>query len=145
MLAQERRIPALPADIPRALITSVQLSAESRQVFSPGSELWPLPYADNSLVIHFAAPANPFLAPITFEVMLEGLGNRWVSTGAVGSAAFTQLKEGDYVFRVRPVTGGAVPGGEARLAFAVRPPWYRSPLAWAAYAAAVLGTFAFVI
>ena len=83
------RIPAPPAVPPHAMITSVQFLAGNRQVFSPGGALGPLKYADNSLVIHFAAPANPFLAPVTFEVLLEGLGGRWVSTGAVGSAAFT--------------------------------------------------------
>jgi signal transduction histidine kinase/ActR/RegA family two-component response regulator len=139
------RIPAPPAVRPSAMITSVQFPADGRQVFSPGATLGPLKYADNSLVIHFAAPSNPFSAPVTFEVLLEGLGDRWVSTGAVGSEAFTQLKEGDYVFRVRPVTGGSALGLEARLAFTVRPPWYRSPVAWAAYAAAVLGALAFVI
>ena len=127
------------------MITFVQLSSRNRQVFSPGSTLGPLAYADNSLVIHFAAPANPFLAPVTFEVLLEGLGGHWVSTGAVGSAAFTQLKEGDYVFRVRPVTGSSAPGQEARLAFTVRPPWFRSPLAWAAYVFATMGVFVFVV
>jgi len=139
------RIPAPPAVRPRAMITFVQLSSRNRQVFSPGSTLGPLAYADNSLVIHFAAPANPFLAPVTFEVLLEGLGGHWVSTGAVGSAAFTQLKEGDYVFRVRPVTGSSAPGQEARLAFTVRPPWFRSPLAWAAYVFATMGVFVFVV
>ena len=139
------RIPAPPAVPSRAMITSVQFSSGSRQIFSPGETLEPLKYADNSLVIHFAAPANPFSAPITFEVLLEGMGSHWVSTGAVGSAAFNQLKEGDYVFHVRPVTRGKIPGGEDRLGFTVRPPWFRSPLAWATYVAAAVGTFAFVV
>ena len=49
------------------------------------------------------------------------------------------------MFRVRPVAGVSAPGGEARLAFTVRPPWFRSPLAWVAYVCATLGVFVFVI
>jgi PAS domain S-box-containing protein len=100
-----------------------------------------LPYADNSLVIHFAAPANPFGAPINFQVMLEGAVTQWVSTGNVGSAAFSRLKEGDYIFHVRPVVGTTI-GTEAILAFTVQPPWYRTPLAWVLY---VLGAVAIVV
>ena len=139
------RFPSPPHVPPRALITSVQFSSGSREIFSLGTALEPLKYADNSLVIHFAAPANPFSAPVTFEVLLEGLGGHWISTGAVGSASFTQLKEGDYVFRVRPVAGGNVPGGESRLKLTVRPPWFRSPLAWVGYVAAVVGAFTFAV
>jgi PAS domain S-box-containing protein len=100
-----------------------------------------LPYADNSLVVHFAAPANPFGAAIDFQVMLEGAVAQWVSTGNVGTAAFSRLKEGDYVFHVRPVAGATV-GTEARLGFTVLPPWYRTPLAWILY---VLGAAGIVV
>jgi PAS domain S-box-containing protein len=135
------RIPSHPLDKPRAEITSVQFAASNRRLFSLGPTLGSLPYADNSLVIHFAAPANPFGAPINFQVMLEGAVTEWVSTGNVGSAAFSRLKEGDYIFHVRPVVGTTI-GTEAILAFTVQPPWYRTPLAWVLY---VLGAVAIVV
>jgi PAS domain S-box-containing protein len=127
----------------RALITSVQFAATNRWLFRPAAALGSVSYADNSLVIHFAAPANPFESPVTFEVMLEGAGTSWVSTGGVGSATFTRLKEGRYAFRVRPVAGAGKPGEEARLEFEVRPPWFRTPLAWTAYGLAAVSLFAF--
>src|ERR1700684_1254508 len=46
--------------------------------------------------------------------------------GGGGSAAFNRLKEGDYVFHVRPVSGGVIRGSEALLRFTVRPPWFRT-------------------
>ena len=128
----------------RALVTSVQLPGSNRRIFDPGESLPALAYVDNSLVIHFDSPVNPFGAPISFEVMLDGPGAQWVSTGNVGSAAFNRLKEGQYVFRVRPVAGG-IPGQEARLAFQVRPPWYRTPLAWALYAVSGVGVLIFTV
>jgi len=144
LVRMDLRFPAPPPARPHALITSVQLSSSNRQLFGPAAALEALNYADNSLVIHFAAPGNPFASPVSFEVMLEGAGTHWVSTGIVGSAAFNHLKEGDYTFRVRPVALGGAPGDEARLRFTVKPPWYRSTPAWFAYAAAVVAVFAFV-
>ncbi|MGA2693556.1 MAG: ATP-binding protein [Opitutaceae bacterium] len=139
LVRYDPRFPMAPKVPLRALITSVQLPVSNRQFFSPGPALEPLGHNDNSLIIHFAAPANPFAATITFEVQLEGLGTHWVSTGTAGSAAFNQLKEGDYVFHVRPVAGGTVRGGEARLAFTVKTPWFRSTFAWIAYVVSALG------
>jgi PAS domain S-box-containing protein len=139
------RLPA-PPDAPlRALITSVRFPNSNRQLFAPHDVLEPLDYSDNTLVIRFAAPSNPFVLPITFEVLLEGAGTHWVSTGTVGSATFNRLKEGDYVFRVRPVAGGTAPGAEARLQFTVQPPWFRTPLAWVIYVLGTAGLFAFVM
>jgi signal transduction histidine kinase/ActR/RegA family two-component response regulator len=131
-------MPQLPEFPLRAQITSVQMAASDHHVFSPGPELSPLPYSDNSLLIRFAAVSNPFGPPVSFEVRLDGATDRWASTGSVGSASFNRLKEGGYVFRVRPVMAG-VPGREARLAFTVRPPWFRTELAWAIYIIALAG------
>ena len=137
------RLTSPPANPLRALITSVEFPASGRELFAPAATLEPLEYKDNSLVVHFAAPANPFAAPVTFEVLLEGAGAQWVSTGAVGSATYNRLKEGEYVFRVRPVAGGAPAGAEARLQFTVRPPWFRTTLAWLIYCTATVSLFIF--
>jgi PAS domain S-box-containing protein len=135
----------LKATVPQpvhAMITSVEFSSKNQRLFGATGTLAPIDYIDNSLTIHFAAPANPFQSPVTFEVLLEGAANEWTSTGIVGSAAFSRLKEGTYIFHVRPVTESGA-GIEARLAFTVRPPWFRTPLAWTLYVASALGLFAF--
>jgi signal transduction histidine kinase len=127
--------PSMPRPQPpplRAQITSVQLTATNRHLFTPGPTLPPLPYSDNSILVRFAATCSPFGSPVSFEVMIEGATDRWVPAGTVGSASFNRLKEGRYVFHVRPVVAG-VPGEEARLAFTVRPPWFRTNLAWVTY------------
>jgi signal transduction histidine kinase len=128
----DSRLPRPLASPPRAQITSVQLVMSNRHLFNPGAVLQSLPYSDNSLVVRFATVFSPFESPVTFEVLLEGATDHWVSTGIVGSASFNGLKEGSYVFHVRPVTAG-VPGEEARMAFTVRPPWFRAWWAWATY------------
>ena len=129
------RPPPLPL---RAQITSVQLAASNRHLFTPGPTLPPLPYSDNSLVVRFAAVSNPFGSPVSFEMMLEGANDRWVSTGTVGSASFNRLKEGRYVFHVRPVAAGTA-GEEALLNFTVEPPWFRTKVAWVIYIVTAIG------
>ncbi len=151
MLDRKRLVrfdPAMPTPKPhalRALITAVQLSASNRHLIAPGHTLPDLPFEENSLTFRFAAPSNPFGTPVSFEVRLERAGDKgdnWTSTGAVGSASFNRLKEGQYAFRVRPVAGATV-GEEARLEFTVQPPWFRTPLALTLYGMAALGTLVF--
>ena len=137
-------VPQSPVETARALITSVEFPATHRQVFQPGPTIAPVEYSDNSLIFHFVAPANPFNSTITFEVQLGGSGTQWTSTGTTGSATFYRLKEGDYAFRVRPVSGAGVPGNEETLRFAVLAPWFRTKLAWVSYGVATIALFIFV-
>ena len=135
----DTRVPPLPPVPVTAKITSVLFTGSGRHLLSPGAALPLVKYEDNSLTFNFAAPANPFSTAVTFETLLEGGGTEWTSVGTIGSAAFTRLKEGHYVFHVRPVLGATKHGVEARIAFDILPPWYRSRLAWAVYAVIALG------
>ncbi len=129
----------------RALITSVLLPATNRYISAPGHTLADIPFEENSLAFRFEAPGNPFGTTITFEVLLEGAGEKgahWTATGSAGSASFNRLKEGRYVFRVRPQAGSHT-GEEQQLAFTVRPPWYRTTLALVLYVITGVGTVGF--
>lgn len=136
------RIPQPQKTPLKALINLVQFTASKRHHFAPGAGLPAIDYADNSFVVHFGAPTNPFGSRVTFEVMLEGSNAQWVSTGSVGSASYNDLKEGKYVFHVRPVSD-SIPATEATLAFTINPPWYRTTLAWVLYGCLSLGVVIF--
>lgn len=128
-----------PASVPlRALITQVNLAGSNRVLNPKEVALRPLEYLENSLVAHFVSSGNPFATRVTFEVMLEGSSEEWVTAGSAGSAAFSKLKEGRYVLRVRPRSGSSV-GAEDTLAFSIRPPWYRTTVAYLAYGLSALG------
>ena len=137
--------PALPVAAPvapHAIITHINLVARNRTLFDLNHGLPPLDFSDNSINVHFMAPGNPFATPVTFDVMLEGAGNEWVSNGATGSAVFNRLKEGHYVLRVRPRSGEVI-GTEASLPFTILPPWFRSPLAYVIYVVSAIATILF--
>ncbi|MBK8476686.1 MAG: hypothetical protein IPL39_10320 [Opitutaceae bacterium] len=120
-----------------ALITSVQLTADNRTLYPRDGSIAPIPYGSNSIAVHFAAPGTPLGAPALFETMLEGGSAGWLPAGATGVAVFSRLKEGQYVLRVRPVRGTET-GQEARLAFTILPPWFRTRTAYGAYALSLL-------
>ena len=141
LVRYDPRVPTVPPGELRAEIDSVQFAATNRHRLEPGSGLGRLPFSDNSLVFSFAAPANPFGGAVAFEVRLEGAMTDWVSMGGVGSATYSRLKEGRYVFHVRPVRGGR-PGIEDSIAFTIEPPWFRTRLAWLLYIAGFLGIVA---
>lgn len=136
--------PAIPAPMPvpfRAMISRVQLAGSDRYLSNVPDRLPALENEDNTLAFHFLAPDAMFRAAVTFEVFLEGGGDTWMSTGPSGFASFNRLKEGSYVLHVRPRAGGLV-GDEDALAFTIRPPWFRTPLAYWSYAIAGLVTIA---
>ena len=137
--------PAMPRAQPvplHALITRVQFPTSNREIFRVGPELPPLAAADNAFVVHFVAPDNPIGRPVTFEVKLDGTEGDWVSTGAIGSAAFNHLDQGRYVLRVRPRFSETI-GHEATLSFTVLAPWYRTPFAYLAYVLSAIGIIVF--
>ncbi len=115
----------------RALITHVTLPSSGRTIhLQPGASL-ELPYADNTLIPHFLCPGDVSLSPITFEVRLIGPGQTdWMSAGSAGSTVFNQLGEGSYQLQVRPRSGSKL-GEPTTLAFVIRPPWHRTPTAYA--------------
>jgi signal transduction histidine kinase/CheY-like chemotaxis protein len=153
ILEQQRLRRYDPAVVPpsapprRALISSVLLSSTNRYIAAPGPELPSLPFEENSLAFRFCIPGNHFNSATAFEMRLEGagdLGEAWTSTGAAGSASFNRLKEGRYIFHVRPLFDGNT-GEEARLIFTIRPPWYRTSLALSLFGLSGLLTIAFSI
>jgi PAS domain S-box-containing protein len=132
-------IPEEPAPPLRALITHVTLLASNRTLAS-AAELPPLDFSDNSIAVHFVAPGHSFASPVTFEVRLEGAGAGWSPVGSSDSVVFNRLEEGHYVLHILP-RAGATRGAEATLAFTVRPPWFRTPLAWLSYVVLAIGLF----
>lgn len=130
-------LPVTPEPPLRALITRAVIGAAQEGQNASDRLAEPLPFSENSLVVHFCAPGCGFRS-VEFDVMLEGVSTRWIPSGNGGSAAFSDLREGRYLLRVRPRSGANL-GTEATLGFEILPPWYRSGVAYAAYALGVIG------
>jgi two-component system cell cycle sensor histidine kinase/response regulator CckA len=97
--------------------------------------LFMLPYADNTLILHFVATGAPLLDPVMFEVQLDGADDNWLAAGSAGSAVFNRLGEGEHTLLVRPTSLG-LQGEVTALRFKITAPWYRT--FWAYFGAAAL-------
>ena len=128
--------PHMPTPAPTrlsALFTEVSVAQGKRHFFALDNPLPQLRYQENTLTARYSAVGKTFASPITFETRLEGSANRdWASIGSAGSTVLNQLKEGDYVLRIRPRQGGVI-GSEDSIAFSIAAPWYRTPLAYFSY------------
>ncbi|MFK8162443.1 MAG: two-component regulator propeller domain-containing protein [Lewinella sp.] len=88
-----------------------------------------LPYASNDLRFSFALPV--FDRPVRYRSRLVGYSaGDWSDWSVRGAREFTNLPAGNYRFEVEANWFGA----RAERTFSVLPPWYRSKVAYLAYA-----------
>ncbi len=74
---------------------------------------------------HLLAYDDP--AGVRYWSRLEGFDHVWVDHGAHGERVFTGLPPGRYTLRMRARDALGHEAAEQRIAFAIRPPWWRSP------------------
>jgi len=139
-LALWRQEPPAPAP---AVVVRWAETADGTRLAPAGG--WQLPYSRRSLSVRFAAPSLAGDPAATYESTLLSEGDSVVHTDANPQREFSALAHGDYTLRLRARRGDGRWSEPVTLAFAVRPPWWRSPAAWTAYALlGVAGVFALV-
>ncbi len=95
-------------------------------------------YEHNDLRFDFAAAHYGNVAPLEYQVRLEGRESDWSAWQSSTNAVYADLTEGQYTFYVRARAGARQAQQRAALTFRVLPPWYRTGWAYAAYIAAIL-------
>ncbi|MBO9617020.1 MAG: response regulator [Dyadobacter sp.] len=86
------------------------------------------------LRFQFALPSYDLSAKNQFQYFLEGFHDKWSPWSGEAFVDFTNLPEGNYVFRVRGKDVYGHAGEDDLLAFTILPPWYRTWWAFAIYA-----------
>ena len=92
-------------------------------------------YRDNALSFECTAISYDSPEANRFQYFLEGFDRGWSRWSTDTKKDYTNLPEGDYVFRVRARNVYGHTSREAVFAFTVLPPWYRT---WWAYVLFVL-------
>ena len=94
-----------------------------------------LPYEHNQMTFHFLAiePSKPFL--VKYQYQLEGYDKDWSPVTDQTTAAFGNMREGRYTFKVKAQSPDGVWSEPVRYTFRVLPPWQRT---WWAYSLYVL-------
>jgi signal transduction histidine kinase/ligand-binding sensor domain-containing protein/CheY-like chemotaxis protein len=114
-------LPARPVSAP-VLVTSAALGGSNVGLGAGIS----VPWSRRSLAVAFAALTFVNEDTARFRYRLAGLEERWTETQS-REAHFPGLPAGSYTFEVQANTGQQVwAGTPARLAFTIRPAWWRS-------------------
>ncbi len=92
-----------------------------------------LPHELNSLTFAFSSTGLGNNAGKQYQFYLEKFEDGWSSWSDQTVKEYTNLKEGDYVFHVRARNNSGVVSQEATFRFSIRPPWYRSVVAYFVY------------
>ncbi|MEZ4747006.1 MAG: ATP-binding protein [Calditrichia bacterium] len=92
-----------------------------------------LQYHDNALRFEFALPSFENEFENQFRFMLDGFDQGWSGWSATAKKDYTNLPEGDYVFRVQSRNMYRSEIGETSFAFDILPPWFRTWWAFLLY------------
>jgi serine phosphatase RsbU (regulator of sigma subunit) len=99
-----------------------------------GKEELVLSYKDYAFNIYFSALEYTNPSKNRFAYMIEGITDQWIDIGARRFVAFSNLREGNYIFRVKAANNDGVwneTGAEIKII--ITPPWYRTMIAWILY------------
>lgn len=133
--------------IPPVVITAFETNdadhPEAAPVSAPGiayRDAVTLSHKNNIITIRFAALDFRDPAKNRYAYQLEGFSDAWVQIGNQHQVTFTNLDPGTYYFRVKGSNNDGVWNEQpAVLKIIIRPPWYRSWLAYALYVILLAG------
>ncbi|WP_296705512.1 triple tyrosine motif-containing protein [Algoriphagus sp.] len=92
------------------------------------------PYQQNSMTFEFVSPHFESGAEIYYQYLLEGFDEDWSDWTYENRKEYTNLREGDYLFRIRAKNIFDEVSSETIYSFTVKPPFYRSIFAYLFYA-----------
>jgi signal transduction histidine kinase/ActR/RegA family two-component response regulator len=95
-----------------------------------------LPYSTGGIHVEYSSLDYGMRESERFQTMLGGAENQWSPPTDSAERDLSGLREGSYDFRVRLVTDSGETGEPALLHFEIAPPWWQTPRARAAFAAA---------
>ncbi len=96
-----------------------------------------IPYRHNNIRIGYASPWYS-AAPLRYQFYLQGYSRTWSEWDEAAQKEFTNLRQGEYTFRVRAMAPDGTVSAISDFRFVVLPPWYLSWVAIVLYAIALL-------
>ena len=103
-----------------------------------------IPYSSNHAKFTFSSPSFENVENVVYSYKLDGFDDRWSNWATSQMKEYTNLREGDYIMKVKVRNSFGIVSDESILAFIVSPPWYRHFLAYLFYLI-VIGIALFVL
>ena len=92
-----------------------------------------IPYKFNQIQVDFSANDFENSDRLRFFTFLEGFDNDWIESHGQFNRQFTNLKAGEYTFKVKAKNIYGYESEAASIAFTILSPWYRTDVAYLAY------------
>lgn len=92
----------------------------------------PIPYFLNSIFFEFKSSENSGF-PLYFQYFLEGFDDDWLNITSYNIKEYSNLDEGEYTIRVRNLSASGEAGKTFSLNFRIKPPVYRTKIAYSIY------------
>lgn len=99
-----------------------------------------LPYRLRDMQFHYSATFYDDEQKNQFSYKLIGGNDNYSTWSSQNNVTFLNLHEGDYTFMVKAMNVYGAESEPASFSFTIKPPWYRTPWAYAGYVAAFLLT-----
>ncbi|SEK41087.1 triple tyrosine motif-containing protein [Parapedobacter koreensis] len=122
--------PHLPLPLIRT-VSNITDSLSSRRYTAGAAP--EIPYRHNNIRISYALPWYSAI-PLRYQFYLEGYSRTWSEWNEAAQKEFTNLRQGNYVFKVRAMAPDGTRSGIAEFRFTILPPWYLSWIALVVYA-----------
>jgi ligand-binding sensor domain-containing protein len=92
-----------------------------------------MPFRLNSVIFRFTSTVYENPGRIVFSYRLSGFENHWSNWDGLNFKEYTNLREGDYIFQVKAINAFGVESLIRDFRFTVKPPFFRSHLAYAVF------------
>ncbi|MDA0985850.1 MAG: SpoIIE family protein phosphatase [Bacteroidetes bacterium] len=112
----------------KALIRAIYTNGQKAPL-----DLGDLPFSNNNLLFEVAYPVFGNESKTMFSYWLEGQDKTWSEFVPDFKKEYTNLREGNYTFRVRAMDASGQISEEGILEFKISPPWYRTLWAYGFY------------
>lgn len=96
-------------------------------------ENYNLAYSSNHVKFTFSSPIYENSQSTTYSYKLEPFEDNWTAWSPSTMKEYTNLREGDYIMKVKVKNSYGVESEPAKLYFTISPPWYRHILAYLLY------------
>ena len=90
-------------------------------------------YEQNSIRFTYSASFYEDPDYLQFQYFLEGFDENWSDWSNVSTKEYTNLREGEYTFRIRAKNIYGTESNTIEYAFEITPPWYRTTWAFIGY------------